>query len=242
MKQKVVACLGSSTTAGKGQAFDWIGELAKRPQNSAFKFLNFGAGGDLAFNVLQRLPDVVAVHPDKVVVIIGGNDILASVFPNLLRFLRFSRRVPQKPTPQWFLENVETMVRELRKKTTARIALTSLPQVGEDPSGSNPVQARINDLYREYAAIIEDLARREGTHYIPMYERLHAEIVGSPGRAFTGFRFFPFYVDTFRYFALHKTGDEIARMNGWRFHVDGIHLNGRGGMLLADLVQEFLIA
>jgi hypothetical protein len=29
-------------------------------------------------------------------------------------------------------------------------------------------------------------------------------------------------------------------MNGWRFHSDGVHLNSRGGMLLADLVQEFI--
>jgi hypothetical protein len=29
-------------------------------------------------------------------------------------------------------------------------------------------------------------------------------------------------------------------MNGWRFHTDGVHLNSRGGMLAADLVQGFL--
>ena len=240
MKQKVVACLGSSTTAGKGQAFDWIGELAKRPQNAAFKFLNFGVGGDLAFNALQRLPGIIDAQPEKVVIIIGGNDILAAVFPNLLRFLRLSRRVPRKPTPQWFRDILEATVRELRERTAAKIALTSLPQVGEDPSRSNPVQARINDLYQEYAAIIREIARREGTDYIPMYERFHEAIIASPGRAFTSLRFLPFYMDTFRYFALHKSRDEIARMNGWRFHVDGIHLNDQGGMLLVDLVQKFI--
>ena len=36
------------------------------------------------------------------------------------------------------------------------------------------------------------------------------------------------------------TLDEIAQRNGWRFHTDGIHLNRRGGMLLADLVQQFI--
>jgi len=29
-------------------------------------------------------------------------------------------------------------------------------------------------------------------------------------------------------------------MNGWRFHTDGVHLNSRGGMIVADLVQEFV--
>ena len=44
----------------------------------------------------------------------------------------------------------------------------------------------------------------------------------------------------FRYFVLRQTGDEIARRNGWSFHVDGVHLNSRGGTILADLVQGFL--
>jgi hypothetical protein len=34
--------------------------------------------------------------------------------------------------------------------------------------------------------------------------------------------------------------NEIGKLNGWRFHRDGIHLNGRSGKILADLVQEFL--
>jgi hypothetical protein len=29
-------------------------------------------------------------------------------------------------------------------------------------------------------------------------------------------------------------------LNGWRFHTDGVHLNSRGGMIVADLVQEFI--
>jgi lysophospholipase L1-like esterase len=74
-----VAFLGSGSTAGKGQAFNWIAELERRPQNRRFRFDNFGVGGDLAFNALQRLPDVLACRPKIVVVWIGGNDVLALV-------------------------------------------------------------------------------------------------------------------------------------------------------------------
>jgi hypothetical protein len=65
LEQKIVACLGSSSTAGKGQAFDWIAELRRRPRNGRFEFRNFGVGGDLAYNALQRLPDVVACRPTR---------------------------------------------------------------------------------------------------------------------------------------------------------------------------------
>jgi hypothetical protein len=34
--------------------------------------------------------------------------------------------------------------------------------------------------------------------------------------------------------------DRIARLNRWRFHIDGVHLNTRGGMILTELVQAFL--
>lgn len=50
-----------------------------------------------------------------------------------------------------------------------------------------------------------------------------AEIAASPGKALTTFRFLPIYGDTFRYFVLRKTSDEIGGANGWKFHVDGVH-------------------
>jgi hypothetical protein len=52
-----------------------------------------------------------------------------------------------------------------------------------------------------------------------------AQIVAAPGRAFTSFRFLPFYRDAFRVLVLGKSPDEVARLNGWRFHTDGVHLN-----------------
>ena len=61
-----------------------------------------------------------------------------------------------------------------------------------------------------------------------------------PGHALTRFRFLPLYVDTFRYYMLRLSSDDIAARNGWRFHVDGIHLNRRSALILADVVQRFL--
>jgi lysophospholipase L1-like esterase len=82
--------------------------------------------------------------------------------------------------------------------------------------------------------------REENLIYIPLYEVMHHQIVVCPGRAFTSFRFLPFFRDAFRSIVLHRSIDDIARVNGWRFHTDGIHLNSSGGMILANLVQEFI--
>jgi len=43
-----------------------------------------------------------------------------------------------------------------------------------------------------------------------------------------------------RVLVLHKSPDEVAQMNGCHFHSDGVHLNSRGGMIVADLVEQFI--
>jgi hypothetical protein len=43
--------------------------------------------------------------------------------------------------------------------------------------------------------------------------------------------------------ALKSAGEansRIADRNGWRFHIDGVHLNTVGGMIRTDVVQAFL--
>jgi len=240
-RRPVVACLGSSSTAGQGQAFGWIDELERRPQNRHFEFRNLGVGGDLAYNALQRVPAVIACHPDKVVVLIGANDALTMVFANARRVLAgWMKHLPREPSVEWFRENLEAIVDGLKRETTAQIALASLGPIGEDPDSSNPVQRTLNERIAELSGIIKLTATSNQLAYIPFFETLRDRIVASPGKAFTEFRFLPIYLDTLRFYVLRRSSDEIAESNGWRFHVDGVHLNRRGGMILANLVQEFL--
>jgi lysophospholipase L1-like esterase len=236
----IVACLGSSSTAGKGQAFDWIGELKRRPRNRRFHFCNFGVGGDLAYNALQRLPDVLGCRPQKVVVWVGANDVLALVSPKVRRFFRLSKHLPVEPSPQWFRHNIHAIAHRLRKETTASVGLCSLPPIGEDPTSRVPFQSELNRVMEECSGTIRDVALKEDVGYIPLHETMLAQIRESPGRPFTSFRFLPFYRDAFRVVVLRKSPDEVARMNGWRFHSDGVHLNSRGGMIAADLIQQFI--
>jgi lysophospholipase L1-like esterase len=236
----IVACLGSSTTAAKG-TFNWISELEKRPQNKQFSFLNFGVGGDLAYNALQRLPAVIASQPNLVLILIGGNDVIAQVSEKVRRVFKFSKKLPRDPSPGWFRENLAQIVRRLKKETSAEVALISLPQVGEDPQSANAFQQEFNVRYKEYNAIIKEVAQQQNCGYIPLYEALNEQIMASPGKAFASFNFIAFYRDyLWREFILGYSFDQIADMNGWKFHIDGVHLNTRGGMILTELVQQFL--
>ena len=107
---ETVACVGSSTTASKG-TYRWIAELESRPQNSRFRFVNLGVGGDLSFDIIRRLRRVVDTQPDRVIVLVGTNDILASVFPNFRRIVRLWKGPPEEPTVQRFEENLQLITR-----------------------------------------------------------------------------------------------------------------------------------
>lgn len=240
MDKETVVCLGASTIAGKG-TFNVIKELEARPQNNHFTFINIGVGGDLAYNGLQRLPNVIAKNPDRVIILIGGNDILATVFPNVKKYFTLWKKLPQQPSKEWFYENLLEIVKTLKEKTVAKIAVCSLTEVGEAPDSKNPAQREMNILYKEYAEIIKQICKDEHINYIPLYEKLHQQIQVSPGKSFTTFSFLAFYRDyIFKEFILRKNFDQISQENGWKFHIEGVHLNTRGGKIFADAVQQFL--
>jgi lysophospholipase L1-like esterase len=238
---ETVACVGSSTTASKG-TYRWIAELEGRPHNSRFRFVNLGVGGDLSFHIVRRLPRVIATQPDRVIILIGTNDILASVFPNFRRIVRVWKGLPHEPTAQRFRETLSLITRRLRQDTNARIALSSLAPVGEDPHSTDVVQSRLNSLCAAYNDVIREVSSREATDYIPFYESFQDELVRSKAaKPFTRFSFPSFYRDyLFRGMILRRSFDEISRSNGWEFHIDGIHLNTKGGRILTEVVQQFL--
>ncbi len=238
---ETVACVGSSTTASKG-TYGWIAELQSRPRNDRFRFVNLGVGGDLSFNIVRRLHRVIELQPDRVIILIGTNDILASVFPNFRRIIRLWKGLSDEPTAQRFRDNLSLITQKLRQETDARIALSSLAPVGEDPHSVDPVQSRLNDLYAAYNGAIREISSRERTDYIGFYEAFRDELESSKtAKPFTRFSFPSFYRDYLvREMILRRSFDDISRSNGWEFHIDGIHLNTRGGRILTEAVQRFL--
>ncbi len=117
----------------------------------------------------------------------------------------------------------------------------SLSPIGEDFVVREPgLVIELNRRIEEYSSIIRDVALNERVGYVPVYEEIAARIRALPGRAFASFRFLPFYRDAFRVIILHKSPDEVSQMNGWNFHTDGVHLNSRAGIIVADLIQAFL--
>ncbi|MGX7876192.1 hypothetical protein ACVDG5_028970 [Mesorhizobium sp. ORM6] len=109
------------------------------------------------------------------------------------------------------------------------MALCSLAPIGEAPASEQSFQAALNRAIRDPSASIRQIAHAASADYIPIFEAFQAAIADDPGRAFAEFRLLPMYRDAFRTMVLRMPPDEVGRLNGWKFHSDGIHLNRRAG-------------
>src|ERR1700744_5972575 len=156
---KTVACFGASLTSGT-VSFNYLELLGARPSLADFEFLNHGVNGDLAWNGLQRLDKVEDDDPDFVVIMIGTNDVNATMSErNWLRYKSFNH-LPTRPTLEWYEQNLKEIVVRLKKETTAKLALISLAPIGED------FAHEANKKGEQYNTVVRRIAHDENVDYL----------------------------------------------------------------------------
>jgi lysophospholipase L1-like esterase len=212
--------------------------LRQRLSNDGFHFITAGVNGDLAHNVLVRLDTVVARQPDFVVVLAGSNDVNATLSRSIGLGYRLWKRLPENPGSEWYRANMVQIVRLLKENTSARIAVTSIPVLGED------LASLPNERIRAYSALLMEIAIQEGVAYLPVHERqeeyLHRlhHVAGRPHCANSMLM----WTSLFRHYVLKQDFETIAEGNGFVLTTEGLHLNGRGAAIVADEVESFLRA
>jgi lysophospholipase L1-like esterase len=212
--------------------------LRQRLSDDGFHFINAGVNGDLAYNVLLRLDAVVARQPDFVVILVGSNDVNATLSPGIRLGYRLWKRLPQDPLTEWYHSNMLRIVKLLKEKTSARIAITSPPVLGED------LASLPNERIRAYCALLREIATEEDVVYLPVHERqeeyLH-QVHHVAGRSHDAHSRI-LWTSLFRHYVLRRSFDAIAKENGFVLTTEGLHLNGRGAAIVADEVESFLRA
>ncbi len=96
---KTVVCFGASLTSGT-VSFNYLELLGARPTLADFEFINHGVNGDLAWNGLQRLKDIVVEDPDFVIIMIGTNDVNATMSERNLAPLQILPPPAHAPDPR----------------------------------------------------------------------------------------------------------------------------------------------
>lgn len=231
-----IVCVGDSITHGRVSA-DYVGLLREKFRAKGYRFVNAGVNGELAYNVLQRLDDIIYCRPALVTILVGSNDAYGALNPRNADEARKSNGLPELPSPDAFRRDLSALCLKLREATAAPLALLSLPPLGEDPQ---------HEAYRQtqdYSRIIKDVARQTGIAYLPINERMderlrpHHHDRKLPFDRMTDARYLSIKI---RRFALGQSLASISRHHGYQLLTDGIHLNPAGAAIVAQAIETFI--
>ncbi len=236
-RRPLAVCAGDSITRGS-VSVDYVAMLAARMPG--WEFVNAGVNAELAYNLAERMGDIVALQPDAVTILIGTNDVNATFgFQAAIGYMA-AKRLPERPSDYFFRENLVRIVRTLKRETKARIALFSIPPIGEEPGHYAYLRTE------EYSRLIQGVGKEEGVEYLPLRERICSYIESLPRPAnpplgFRSIRSAQLRAGRMQRY-LGKSLDEVAAANRFHILVDGIHLNTHGAAIAAELVEGFLAA
>ena len=185
----------------------------------------------------MRLEDIIRCDPDYITILIGTNDANASLSDKTTRRLIRKMNLPRKPDREWFRSNLAALCVKLKAGTHARIALLSLPPIGEDADSVAFRRAA------EYSGIIKDVALSQKVDYLPLNEAMTAEIRAhgkKPSLSYKGDTELPLYAALAKHYLLRESYDEISEGNGFLYLIDLLHLNTRGSTMVAGFVTDFI--
>jgi lysophospholipase L1-like esterase len=231
----IVICLGASIVRGQ-VSYNFVNLLNQRMAKDGFQFVNAGVAGNQAYNVLMRLDSVIAYQPDFVIILVGTNDVTATLSPTLARISRLMRRFPRSPSAEFYKYNMLRIINALKEKTSAKIALASLPVLGED------LESIPNQLIKDYNALLKGIADEEQVSYLPVYElqeKYLREVQQGSGRPYESGAMLSIKALA-RHYLLRQSFDEISRKHHFLLVTDGIHMNSRGATFIADEIESFL--
>jgi lysophospholipase L1-like esterase len=234
-KKKVLVCIGDSITHGT-VSINYVDMLSSCLANRGIVVVNAGVNSELAYNVAQRLDAIVACKPDYITILIGTNDVAASLGPKSSRRYIREMKLPRSPSREWYRENLQKICTELSARTHARIALLSLPPIGEKLD--HPAFA----ASEAYSLVIREVAAAQRLTYLPLHENMTALLRNRPTHPRYAYRDDErlMYIALARHFLLGQSYDKISHANGFWLLTDNVHLNNTGAGMAAGLIESFV--
>lgn len=231
---KKVVCLGDSITYGHvGVSYF---EMLKTEFRDKAIFINKGINGNLSYDVLKRLDEVIAQQPDCVILLIGTNDVWATHSEKVSKAYVRKNKLPEIPSKEGYEKNLAKILQRLKSETRAVIGVMSLPLITENPE---------HILFKrtvEYSELIKKICQELDVFYIPVneYQREYLRTKGATARisqdvswSFTGRMIF-------EHFLFRKSWDVLSKKNGFLLTVDHVHQNSTGARLIKDCAAKFL--
>ncbi len=233
-----VVLLGDSLTHGT-MSHSWLADLQKE-YDGAYTFINQGWNGDLAWNALQKIDQVVACDPAVVGIFIGGNDALASFSPVWSESFVQNKQLPLVPTADWYRQNLEAIVERLQADTNATLVLFTLTMYGEDLN--SPEVAR----FRDYSLIVDETAEKYDLSVLSIHQKM-TEFIATNQKDVQSCSpaDWPAYRaqikwSIIRYHFFFQSWDQISASRGYAAQTDCVHLNGHSAGVIAQTFKQWL--
>jgi lysophospholipase L1-like esterase len=237
-ENELLVCIGDSITHGRVSA-NYVDILAGRLVGQGIDVVNAGINSELAYNVKRRLDYVIRCEPDYVTILIGTNDANGMLTEEKGKKQVKEMGLPQMPTDEWYRENLIHICERLKEETDAKIALLSLPPIGEN------IGDAAYSKTDEVSEIIKEVAERERVSYLPLHESMTGYLIEQNHTPKLIYEIdnpeLVMYKGIFGHFVLKRSFDEIAAKNGFLLLTDFLHLNTTGATIVADLIGDFVL-
>jgi len=234
MKKKILF-LGASITQGKISQ-SYIKIVRERLGTKEYEYINQGVAGYESYNVLMKLEKAIKVKPDFVILLLGTNDVLSSLDPKLAELTRKLKHIPHEPDLDHYTHNIGSIVKRLKEKTAAKMAIASLPVIGEN------LDSVENRTVLEYNAALKKICENENVVYLQVCEKqreyLNHENGGKGKDSINSTKLA--FRSLFQHYLLFRSLDSISKKNGYLLLTDGIHQNSKGATIIADEVEKFI--
>ena len=234
--QKLVV-IGDSLTHGTLSAnyVDPLSEQLNR-EHLQVHIINAGINGDHSFHVLHRVSDIIRCDPDFITILIGTNDVASSI-TSKTKSIFFSRnKLPQPSTLTSFISNLQSLVTRLKAQTKAKIAILSLPPIGED------LNQPITQASIAFSRAIHDVAEHQNVEYLPLQEAMLEYLDQYPAHPrFVYKQHHTVFMISLIRRLLGYSNQRLSETLGFRLHIDFYHLNDLGANMIVDLIEEFYL-
>jgi lysophospholipase L1-like esterase len=234
--KKTVVCFGDSNTHGN-VSYNWVEKLST--QMPEYQFINAGRNSDLTYTLLDRIETIISCNPQLIVILIGTNDVNATMSAALGKRYQKIGRIDKNTQPDFegFKDNYQKIIHELKAKTKAKIAVMSLPIMSENMGHTANLKAD------QYSDFIMQLSMKEELIYLPVRESQKDYLIQNPSNSPHTFEetYKLLSVSVMANVLLGWSWDKVSKHHGFQLTPDNLHQNSISGGMIQELVKEFLL-
>lgn len=235
-KNPKIVFLGDSITHGR-VSYDYVDSIAKHPSLVNHLVINEGINSRLTVQILEQLDDLKALNPDIVFLLIGTNDLKATLSTDEYNRYASFWKLKEPVSEESFVSNLTKIIQTIKKDTKAKLIVFSPPILGEDPN-SIPFQRS-----KKFAELTREVVTKEKVIYKPLHETLSQGLDTANNKVRKPYTQsnWPMYWTILRYYSTTASWDELGESNGFYYLTDAIHLNDRGGKILEGMALEEIL-